>query len=165
MIRKGTSEDIDTILKITKDCAIDMVSKNIHQWNSQYPNRVAFENDVSRNELYVLEEETIIGCIVISSYMDTEYQDIYWLTPNSNNLYIHRLAIHPNYQRTGLAQKLMKFAEDFAIKNEFISIRLDTFSKNARNQKFYELRNYKKLGAIYFPKQSEYPFFCYEFVL
>jgi len=37
--------------------------------------------------------------------------------------------------------------------------------KTSGNQKFYELRGYKKLGSIYFPKQSEHPFYCYEFVL
>ncbi|WP_417199867.1 GNAT family N-acetyltransferase [Bizionia sp.] len=166
MIRKGTNEDIDTILEITKACAIDMISKNIQQWNSKYPNRSAFENDVARNELYVLEEpKKIIGCLVLSTKMDAEYETIDWLTPNSNNLYVHRVAIHPDYQGKGWARKLMNFAENMANKNEFTSIRLDTFSKNARNQKFYELRGYKKLGAIYFPKQSEHPFYCYEFVL
>ncbi len=165
MIRKGTNEDIDTILKITQACAIDMVSKNIHQWNSKYPNRTAFENDVTRTELFVLEEETIIGCVVISTHMDAEYQSISWLTPNQNNLYIHRLAIHPYYQGNGLARKLMDFAEKLAVTKKFRSIRLDTFSKNLKNQKFYELRGYKKLGSIYFPNQSEHPFYCYEFVL
>ncbi|OBX24277.1 MULTISPECIES: GNAT family N-acetyltransferase [Bizionia] len=166
MIRKGTTQDIDAILEITKACAIDMISKNIQQWNSQYPSRSAFKNDVARNELYVLEEaKKIIGCLVLSTKMDAEYETIGWLTPNSNNLYIHRVAIHPDYQGKGWARKLMDFAENIANKNEFTSIRLDTFSKNARNQKFYELRGYKKLGSIYFPKQSEHPFYCYEFVL
>ncbi|WP_048330828.1 GNAT family N-acetyltransferase [Bizionia psychrotolerans] len=166
MIRKGTIQDIDTILKITKACAINMISKNIHQWNSTYPNRGVFENDVSRSELYVLEvDKIILGCIVISTLMDTEYQSVSWLTPNTNNLYIHRLAIHPNSQGIGYAQKLMDFAENFGSKNNYKSIRLDTFSKNVRNQKFYELRGYKKLSKIYFPNQSEYPFYCYEFIL
>jgi ribosomal protein S18 acetylase RimI-like enzyme len=59
----------------------------------------------------------------------------------------------------------MDFAEQHAIENNYTSIRLDTFSKNKRNQLFYELRGYKKLEDIYFPKQSEFPFNCYELVL
>ncbi len=59
----------------------------------------------------------------------------------------------------------MDFAEQFAIEHNYSSIRLDTFSQNKRNQKFYELRNYKRLDDIYFPKQSEFPFHCYELVL
>ena len=59
----------------------------------------------------------------------------------------------------------MNFAENHARKHNFESVRLDTFSKNKRNQKFYESRGYKRLGDIYFPKQSEAPFHCYELVL
>ena len=59
----------------------------------------------------------------------------------------------------------MDFVEKFSEDNNYVSIRLDTFSKNKKNQLFYELRGYKKLEEIYFPNQSEYPFYCYELVL
>ena len=166
MIRKGLYSDIDRILKITKACAKHMVSKGIYQWNEHYPNKSAFEKDVERDELYVLEiNNSIIGCIVMSTLIDEEYIPVKWLTPNKNNIYIHRLAIHPEHQGNRYAQQLMDFAEQFAIENNYISIRLDTFSQNKRNKLFYELRGYKKLEDIYFPKQSEYPFHCYELIL
>ena len=166
MIRKATLKDIDEIIKITKACARFMASKGIYQWNEHYPNKAAFKNDVLRNELYVVEsKKTLVGCVVISSFMDEEYVPISWLTENGHNIYIHRLAIHPNYQGKGYAQKLMDFAEKFAKENNYSSVRLDTFSQNKRNQKFYELRGYKRLGDIYFPKQSQHPFYCYELVL
>ena len=166
MIRKATLLDIDHILEITISCARHMIAKGIQQWNEFYPNKKAFTNDVKRHELYVLEEQnTLLGCIVISTLMDDEYRPIAWLTPNNNNIYIHRVAISPDCQGKGYAQKLMAFAEQYAIDNDYVSIRLDTFSQNKRNQKFYELRGYKKLGNIYFPKQSEHPFYCYELEL
>lgn len=166
MIRKGTISDIDNILEITKACAAYMITENIFQWNEFYPNKAAFINDVNRGEFYVLENDnTILGCITISTFMDEEYTPISWLTPNKNNIYIHRLAVHPNLQGKGHAQHLMEFAEYYAKENKYLSIRLDTFSQNKRNQKFYELREYKKLGDIYFPKQSDHPFHCYELVL
>jgi len=166
MIRKAKQTDIEAILTMTKACAKAMIAKGIYQWNEHYPNEVAFINDLKRNELYVLlDRDKIIGSIVISTLMDEEYIPIKWLSKNENNIYIHRLAIHPEYQGKGFAQKLMSFAETFAIENNYSSIRLDTFSKNKRNQKFYELRGYKRLGDIYFPKQSEFPFYCYQLVL
>ncbi len=168
MIRKGLYSDIDEILNITKACAKHMISKGIYQWNEHYPNKSAFEKDVEQDELYVLEiNNSIIGCIVMSTLIDEEYIPVKWLTPNKNNIYIHRLAIHPEHQGNRYAQQLqlMDFAEQFAIENNYISIRLDTFSQNKRNQLFYELRGYKKLEDIYFPKQSEYPFHCYELIL
>ena len=166
MIRKGTFNDINDILRITQACAVHMISNNIFQWNEFYPNKKPFEKDVERNELYVVESENhIIGCITISTYMDEEYIPISWLTPNKNNIYIHRLAVHPEQQGNGHARKLMDYAEDYSIRNNYSSIRLDTFSQNERNKKFYELRGFKKTGEIYFPRQSEFPFFCYELVL
>ena len=166
MIRKGTQLDIGSIIDITKACAKAMIAKGIYQWNAHYPNTTAFKNDVTRDELYVLELNfEIIGCVVISTFMDEEYIPVKWLTNNKDNIYIHRLAISPTHQGQGYAQQLMDFATQFAIENNYISIRLDTFSQNKRNQKFYELRGYKRLGDIYFPKQSKHPFHCYELVL
>ena len=166
MIRKATSEDLDSIIVITKACAAHMIGKNIYQWNEDYPNKKAFMDDVKRNELYVLDiENNINGCLTLSTLMDQEYVPISWLTPNKNNIYIHRLAVHPKYQGQGYAQQLMTFAENFARENNIKSVRLDTFSQNHRNQIFYELRGYKKLGNIHFPNQSDHPFYCYELVL
>jgi len=166
MIRLAKISEIDDILTITKACASFMISKGIFQWNEHYPSKEAFINDIKRKELYLLEEsKTSIGTVVISNHMDEEYIPIKWLVENDNNLYIHRLAVHPNFQGNGNAQKLMDFAENYAHQNNYKSVRLDTFSQNNRNQKFYETRGYQKLGDIYFPKQSEHPFHCYELVL
>ena len=166
MIRKATLKDIDQIIEITKACARFMISQNIYQWNEHYPNKEAFVHDAERGELYVFEvKNLIIGCITISTFMDEEYIPITWLTNINNSIYIHRLAINPNDQGKGFAQKLMSYAENMARENNFTSVRLDTFSQNKRNQKFYEARNYKRLGNVYFPKQSDYPFYCYELIL
>lgn len=166
MIRKANKSDIDSILVLTQACAKDMISKGIYQWNEHYPNAAAFEKDVEREELYVLIlEHKIVGTVVISSFMDDVYQSVKWLTSNGKNLYIHRLAVHPEHQGHGLAQKMMDFAENYGITNGYVSIRLDTFSQNQRNQTFYEYRGYQRLGSIYFPMKSDYPFYCYERLL
>ena len=166
MIREATLSDIESILLMTKACAKHMISNGIYQWNEHYPNAEAFQQDIERNELFVLiNENNILGSIVISSLMDDEYKSIQWLTPSDKNIYIHRLAVHPIYQGRGFAQQLMDYAENFALAQGYASIRLDTFSQNDRNQKFYELRGYNRLGSIYFPKQSDHPFYCYERVL
>ena len=166
MIREATVNDLDAILKITKSCAKKLVSKNIFQWNEYYPNRNVFENDLYNKWLYVtVKENKVIGSVCVSDLIDDEYATVKWLIPNNNNIYIHRLAVDPDYQGVGYAQKMMSFAEEFAKKNKYRSIRLDTFSKNMKNQKFYKQRGYKKLGEIFFPNQSMYPFYCYELLL
>lgn len=166
MIRKAKLSEIDKIITITRACASKMISEGIFQWNNAYPNKEAFRKDLQRDELYILlAEEGIIGCITISTKKDEEYNAIDWLTEDGLNFYIHRLAIHPNFQHQGKAKQLMDFAEIIATQHNARSIRLDTFSKNSRNQRFYEARGYKKLGDVYFPRQTELPFHCYELAL
>ncbi len=166
MIRLAKYKEIGEILNLTRACAKAMIAQGIYQWNEHYPTKAAFQLDLEREELYVLEKSSkIVGIIVISAHMDQEYIPIKWLTPNTNNGYIHRLAVHPNYQSQGYAQALMDFAEAKAQESKMDSVRLDTFSQNKRNQLFYQKRGYTQLGNVYFPKQSEHPFYCYELVL
>lgn len=166
MIRQAKILEIPDILSITKACAVVMSDQGIYQWNDHYPNAGVFENDCRRGELYVFEQDSaIIGLVVISTYKDKEYAGVPWLSPGDNSVYIHRLAVRPEFQGQGYACKLMDFAENLARRNARSSIRLDTFSRNKRNQKFYEQRRYQRLTDIYFPKQSPYPFHCYELIL
>jgi ribosomal protein S18 acetylase RimI-like enzyme len=166
MIRRAKISEIPDILKLTEACAKAMVEKGIYQWNEHYPSRSAFEMDLLEKSLYVLlSGDHIVGCVVISLIMDQEYVPVKWLTPSHNNAYIHRLAVLPEQQRKGYAQRLMDFAERYAKEKGCISVRLDTFSQNRRNQVFYETRGYQRLGDIYFPKQSAHPFHCYELLL
>ena len=166
VVREAKTTDIKSILAITNACAKDMTSKGIFQWNENYPNKEAFENDLKNNWLYVIvNNQNPIGSISITPNMDKEYKPVKWLTNNSQNLYIHRLAVHPKMQGKGYAQQLMDFAESYAKQNNYKSIRLDTFSKNFRNQRFYEQRGYVRLENVYFPQQSQDPFYCYELVI
>ncbi len=165
-IRPAALPDLPKIKSLTEACAITMQKHGIFQWNEHYPSLERLENDINNKELYVLSVKgQIAGTIVLSNHMDEEYIPIEWLTENSHNLYIHRLATHPLYWGQGYGQKLMDFAEAYAREQNFISVRLDTFSQNKRNQKFYDSRGYEKLGDIFFPKQSKHPFHCYELVL
>lgn len=165
-IRQAVKEDLSNIKHLSEACAVAMQERGIYQWNEHYPSLEKFSNDIKRQELYVLTvEDSIKGIIVLSDHMDDEYIPVEWLTPNSENLYIHRLATHPSHWGDGYGQKLMDFAENYAREHNYISVRLDTFSQNKRNQKFYESRGYVKQGDIFFPKQSEHPFHCYELII
>lgn len=159
----GKNEEVQQYHALTKRCADNMIARGIHQWNSQYPSFEILKNDVALKQLWKFSsKEKLIGIIVLTANIDEEYKAVKWLTTNEKNLYVHRLAIQPHLQGQGYAQKLMDFAEKYAQLNNYQSIRLDTFSQNKRNQRFYEKRNYTKLGPVFFPNQSDFPFFCYE---
>ncbi len=166
MIRKAILNDLKTVKSITDSCGKAMAADGIYQWNERYPSIEVFQQDIENEQLYVLEfEGKVIGCIMFSDFKDEVYAKIEWQIPDNKNLYIHRLAVAPEFQKQGCGQQLMDFAEDYAYKNRYLSIRLDTFSQNKRNQRFYEARDFKRLGDVLFPDQSKYPFHCYEKIL
>tara|TARA_B100001093_G_scaffold233572_1_gene223910 strand:- start:1392 stop:1898 length:507 start_codon:yes stop_codon:yes gene_type:complete len=166
VIRAGQSDDINRVTAIAKSCAQHMINRGIFQWNEHYPSKEVFEKDLNRSELFVIENgKLVIGAIVISTLMDEEYKEVKWLTPNENNRYIHRLCVDPAYQKNGYAKALLDFAENISKDQNVTSIRLDTFSQNPRNLKFYRNRDYIQLEQIYFHRQSEFPFYCFELVL
>lgn len=166
MIKKVLSKDVEEIYALTKSCAKHLIENDIFQWNEHYPSLEVLKKDIELQQLYKLEiDNVIVGIIVLTEIEDVEYKNVKWLTENNNNLYIHRLAVYPNFQGKGYGKQLMDFAENFAKKNSYNSVRLDTFSQNLRNLKFYKNRNYKQLESIYFPKQSKFPFYCFELVL
>lgn len=110
-IRQAISKDLDDIKKIAEACAIDMANYSIFQWNEKYPSKEVFKNDIDSGSLYVLENnKQIIGCIMLTAFKDEVYKDVQWLTKDSKNLYLHRLAVDPCFQKNGNGKKLMDFA-------------------------------------------------------
>ncbi len=166
MIRKALISDLETVKSLTEACAEKMINDGIFQWNDHYPSKEIFRKDIEEESLYVWDDKNQIkGCIMFSPEKDEVYNSAKWLTQDDKNIYVHRLAVHPKFQKKGIGNKLMNFAESIAKKLNFISIRLDTFSQNKSNNKFYESRGYQKLGDVFFRKQSEFPFHCYEKIL
>ena len=162
-IKLANLGDLDRVKEIAEACAEKMIEDNIYQWNENYPSKEIFREDINNNALFVAKiNSEIVGCIMLSSCKDDVYKNVKWISEDNNNLYIHRLAVHPSFQKKGIARKMMDYAEAFAKSKNLKSIRLDTFSKNQRNNKFYKLRGYIKLGDVFFPNQSVFPFHCYE---
>ena len=69
--------------------------------------------------------------------------------------------IDPNHQRQGNAHKLMDFAENYAIEQNYSSVRLDAYSQNKGVLNFYKKRDYVIRGNVNFP-QRLYAFHCME---
>lgn len=165
-ISKAIMHDLDSLYAITKSCGSHLINKGIFQWNEFYPSIEVLKKDIHLQQIWKLvENNCIIGLIVITEIEDLVYKKVQWLSVNDNNVYVHRLAVDPEYQGKGYGQQLMSFAEKYCTDKGYRSIRLDTFSQNMSNQKFYENRNYQKLEKVYFLNQSEHPFYCYEKIL
>lgn len=165
-ITEGQPKDMLEVQNLVQECIRDMHEQGITHWNDQYPPLNIFVSDIESKTLFVMRHiRKIVGIVVLSVEQDKEYEDIEWKDKEGNYLIIHRLAVHPEWQRKCVASKLLDFAEEYAMKNGFTSIRLDTFSRNVRTLNLFEKRKYeRKLGEIYFPENEE-PYYCYEIQL
>jgi GNAT superfamily N-acetyltransferase len=165
-IVRASSEYIKEVLELVRECIKYMNDQGVDQWNDQYPQPEIFLSDIEKDSLYIIKnEEMITGIIVLSEEQDKQYDQIEWTDKFGKVLLIHRLAVHPKWQKKGIAQKLMDFAESYAKENGYSSIRLDTYSQNPRSLKLFEKRNYeRKSGHVHFPECKE-PYYCYEMLL
>lgn len=160
MIRKGKIGDIESVMNIIKSATFDMESKNIHQWDEIYPDKVVINEDIANGNLYVSEEDGIINAIIVlNEDQSEEYADLNWKYTSEKQLVIHRLCVDPKAQGGGIARKLLEYAEDFAVRNGYGAIRLDAFTQNKRALRLYEKNGYEKVGSVQFRKGE---FYCYE---
>ncbi len=165
-IEKAKSDDKSDVLDLVHACIKDMSKHGMDQWNEMYPKDEIFASDIEKGTMVAVKnEEAIVGIIVLSQEQDKEYEVIQWTDGAGNYFLVHRLAVHPSWQRQGIATQLMDFAEAFGRKNGFTSIRIDTYSQNPRTLKFFEKLGYeRKEGEIFFP-ETDKPYYCYEIYL
>ena len=167
MISVGQLNELEAILQLTRACGQHMRDNGIDQWDEHYPDRAVLVNDLQTETLFAYREgDEILGDVVLNETQDEEYGDVSWSTSQDyRNIVVHRLAVRPDQQGRGLGRKLMDFAEQWARDNRYDAIRLDTYSQNPRNQRFYTNRGYRDLGPVYLKYKKEHPYYCYELLL
>lgn len=163
----GKKNEVDVILQLTKSCGKHMRAQGIDQWDEDYPDRESIRKDLETETLFAYREgNQILGIVVVNESQDEEYGEIHWSTSEEDkNIVVHRLAVRPDQQGKGIGRKLMDFAEQWAKENNYDAIRLDTYSQNPRNQRFYTNRGYTNLGSVYLKYKKEFPYYCYELLL
>ena len=161
-IRLAKIEDLPQILTLLELCIRHMDEKGIQQWPDWYPNEDIIRSDITKNELFVAEDEgKICGIVTLSPEIPEEYNSINWKINAKSINSIHRLALHPTFKSSGIAQKLMAYAEQIAKENNYDCIRLDTYSLNTAANRFYSKIEYIYCGDIHLPFMPEI-YRCYE---
>ena len=159
-ITEATPKDEGPIMSLISDCTRDMEAHGIYQWDDKYPTRETIEVDIANRSLHVLRiDGNYCGIIALDGNEPPEYGHVHWKYKADKILVVHRLAVDPQWQKQGIARRLMDFAEQYGRKNGYQAIRLDAFIKNPGAVKLYELRGYRKAGTVVLRKG---PFYCFE---
>lgn len=161
-IQLASSIHITPIFQIYQDAKITLDAQGIFQWTDAYPNIEIVKSDIEKGETYILKDENqLVGVIILNEEQDPQYKEIDWKFDDQKVLVVHRLAVNPTSQGKGYARKLMDFAENYALENNYAVIRLDAFIPHDRVIQFYLKRNYLIRGETFFPGRTE-PFYCME---
>lgn len=148
--RLARESDLDEICSLIKSAIAEMERNEIPQWDEIYPTREDFLNDIKSSSLFVGEvfeddKKNIAVIYALNKVCDEEYKNASWQCSGDYRV-IHRLCVHPDFQRRGIARKTMEHIEKQAASLGAKSLRLDVFSKNPFSLRLYEHAGYHKTG-------------------
>ncbi len=161
-IRKARNSDFEDILTIISQCAAQLRSNGIEQWDDEYPTREMIAGNIATGLVYVGTspvpgsetrsepgQEAVIATLTIGAEKNDEYhRHIHWKLDDGQNLFFNQLAVLPAYQGNGLASQFMDFAEHLAERQEVRSLRLDAHEKSLALRDWYRKRGYQVRGTV-----------------
>jgi GNAT superfamily N-acetyltransferase len=164
-IVKAGMDRLEDVRELLSAAVKEMNERGVTQWDENYPGLDLLIGDIRTGSMFLMiDDGTVIGMIVLTGEQEPEYMDVDWSDKEGKAAIIHRAAVHPSLQGKGIGSKLFDFAEEYALKNGFSSIRIDTFSENPNMQRLIESKDYVRRGTIHFPTHKP-PFICYEKIL
>jgi ribosomal protein S18 acetylase RimI-like enzyme len=164
-VERAKLSDALSVMQIVTLCIAQMRAQGIYQWDEIYPNLHVVEEGARSGALFVIRQEG--GCVAsvcLNDVQPEQYHPLPWRCPKGRALVIHRLCVHPEWQRRGAGRHLMDFTEKFAQEQGFSCIRLDCYTGNPRALALYERRGYQRIGQALFPRR-ELPFDCFEKIM
>ncbi len=161
-IIQGKPEDLVEVMYLIRVCVKDMNSKGLKYWNTFYPGGEIIKEDLERKTIFLAKEKGVCkGMITLDEEAPEDYMEVKWESESSKPLYVHRMAVHPSWQGTGIDKLLLEFAEKYATDNKHTSLRLDIFGSDSLTTQFYKAHQFIQSGEFHSNYQKT-PFICYE---
>jgi ribosomal protein S18 acetylase RimI-like enzyme len=161
-ILQAKETDLIEILYLLKVCILDMNLKGLKHWNSAYPDAKIMERNLENGFIYLAKDKGVCkGMVTLNEDTPADYFEIDFSSGCQKPLYLQYMAVHPRWQRLGIAKLLIEFAAKLAKEKKFDCIRLDVFKPSENARQLYEKYSFKEVS----PFLSEYqkiPFVCYE---
>ena len=164
MIFQADEAQLDAAWAVIDRCRAALRQRDILQWDDVYPTRETVAADIAHRRLHVL---TVWGecqaTVALDDTQDPVYRTVQWTTAEPA-LVVHRLCVDPQAQGRGYGRQLMDFAEAYAERHRYSSVRLDAYSDNPSAVMLYRRRGYREAGQVMFPRRS-LPFHLFELAI
>ena len=162
--RQANYSEASQIWQILKDAIKRRKEDGSNQWQDGYPNMEVVKSDIEKKIGFVFtQNDTIIGYSAVIINDEPDYVNIEgkWLSDQDFIVY-HRVAISEEFLAKGMAKKMMKLIEQYALSKNIYSLKADTNHDNIPMMKIFEKLGYSFCGIVYI-RQS--PRRAYEKVL
>ena len=162
--RHANYSEASQIWQILKDAIRRRKEDGSSQWQDGYPNMKVIKSDIQKKIGFVFtQNDTIIGYSAVIINDEPDYVNIEgkWLSDQDFIVY-HRVAISEEFLAKGMAKKMMKLIEQYALSKNIYSLKADTNHDNIPMMKIFEKLGYSFCGIVYI-RQS--PRRAYEKVL
>ena len=122
-------------------------------------------NTEELSNIFILKQDSLtLGMMKIHKSGLELNGKVEWNSSSANPLSIDSLIIHPNWWDKKIGDNLLKFAEDYAKKYKFTSIRLNTFAENLDAISLFKQLSFEQTGEFH-SRFQKIPFYCYEKIL
>lgn len=152
LIRKATEKDIEAIAKIYEDIIEEQEKGGPYVgWQKGvYPTEDTAKAALAREDLFVLEENTVIGAAIINQVQVDVYEGAPWEYPAENNevTVLHTLVISPREKGKGYGKAFVSFYEAYAKTRGCPYLRMDTNEKNTNARALYKKLGYKEIAIV-----------------
>ena len=162
--RPAKYSEVSQIWQILKDAIKRRKKDGSNQWQDGYPNMEVVKSDIENKIGFVLtQNDTIIGYTAVIINDEPDYINIEgrWLSDQDFVVY-HRVAVSEEFLAKGMAKKMIKLIEKYALSKNIYSLKADTNHDNIPMMKIFEKLGYSFCGIVYIRKS---PRRAYEKVL
>jgi hypothetical protein len=165
-VRLASEDDLDAIEMIVSDAVKIMQAEGNTQWDSLYPLRINFAEDIKNSELYVAIDEDnfdkVCGMTALTEEQSIEYKDCGWdITIPA--IVMHRMAVNNTCKRKGIASLFFKKQDEISRERGYNLCRVDTFKGNIKMNAAIVKAGYEYSGDVrLLSKPEDMKFCCYQ---
>ena len=164
-IRLVRPDELDTVWALVQRAAVRMRQRGNDQWGEDYPFPALYAEDIARNELWCVtdDSDTILGVAALVCKHEPDYADVPFRKPEPA-VSLHRIAVDPSCEGKGIATALFARFEEIGYERDVEALRIDTYALNDRMQYLIKKHGFDHIGDTHFPDRA-LPYHCYEKLL
>ncbi len=146
-IKIATNDDSSEIIKMLKRIAQWLKDNEINQWRYLLDggDDEEIKQSIHNQETYiVLKDKEIVATFTLLAKQSEWDRHIWGSDHSSESLYLHRIAVIPEYMKKGVGKSILTWIKDNV--NDKKYLKLDCVAENSKLNYFYKNNGFELIG-------------------